>query len=110
MSSQGQVARLPPSTRTVPGQILTGFVHRSSGRRTVQLTGPRAVVPPGWLVWEAFRGPVPPGMRVAHLGGAGSNDRLENLALVPFSAGITRARAATRSGTRGAANVRLGDA
>jgi len=53
---------------------------------------------------------VPPGMRVAHLDGVGSNDRLENLALAPYSAGIARARAATRPGARGAANAMLGEA
>ena len=110
VSSHGRVARLAPSTRTVPGQILAGSVHRSSGQRTVQLTGPRAAVSPGRLVWEAFRGPMPPGMRVAHLDGAGGNDRLENLALVPSSAGTARARAATRPGGGGAANARLSDA
>ena len=90
VSSHGRVARLAPSTRTVPGQILAGSVDRSSGQRTVQLTGPRAAVSPGRLVWEAFRGPVPPGMRVAHLDGAGTNERLENLGLLPSANAYAR--------------------
>ena len=109
VSSHGHVARLAPSTRTVPGQLLAG--HMAHGSRMVQLTGPRAAVLASRLVWQAFRGPVPPGTRVARTGGPGSDDRLEHLALVPYNGRRTQLSAASRGSVRGRpANAKLGEA
>ena len=51
VSSRGRVARLAPSTRTVPGQILAGSLHKY-GYRVVRLTGPRATMQVHQLVWQ----------------------------------------------------------
>jgi hypothetical protein len=84
VSSHGRVARLAPSTRTAPGQILAGNVH-SNGYRMVQLSRPRATVPVHQLVWQAFHGAVPAGQRVGHESGDRLDDRLENLALITYT-------------------------
>jgi hypothetical protein len=84
VSSRGRVARLAPSTRTVPGQILAGSIHKN-GYRMMQLTGPRATVPAHQLVWQTFHGDVPAGQRITHKSGDVLDDHLENLALTTYS-------------------------
>jgi hypothetical protein len=83
VSSHGRVARLAPSTRTVPGQLLAGSTHKN-GYRMLQLTGPRVTIPVHQLVWRAFRGDVPAGRRLAHQNGDLLDDRLENLVPVTY--------------------------
>ena len=112
VSSHGRVARLAPSTRTVPGQILAGSLHRC-GHRVVRLTGPRATVQVHQLVWRTFRGDVPAGHRITYENGDPLDDRLDNLVPMthteqmarvyregkrqPWPAGNPRARLTPRS-------------
>ena len=84
VSSRGRVARLAPSTRTAPGQILAGSLH-NDGYRVVQLTRPRAKAPVHRLVWQTFRGQIPAGQRVTNENGNVLDDRLANLALATYS-------------------------
>ncbi len=105
VSSHGRVARLARGTRTRPGDVLAGHIHRIHGYRIVQLTDPRASIPVHRLVWRAFRGLVPAGLRITHANDNMTDDRLANLVLRSYSAQTTALYAAGKGPRlRGRAN------
>jgi len=94
VSSHGRVARLARGTRTRPGDLLAGHLHRIHGYRIVQLTDPRESVAVHRLVWRTFRGLVPAGLRITHANDNVTDDALSNLVLRSYSAQTTALYAA----------------
>lgn len=86
VSSDGRARRIARGPATRPGRELTPHLLRQGYRRfafcvghnVTQKTAHRAV-------WEAFVGPIPPGMQINHKNGVKDDNRLENLECVTAS-------------------------
>jgi hypothetical protein len=83
VSSEGQARRISPAQNTFPGRLLKPHTARHGYKRfafavenTVKHCNAHRVV------WEAFVGPIAPGLQINHKNGVKDDNRLSNLEVV----------------------------
>lgn len=83
VSSDGRGRRISPAQNTFPGRLLKPHTVRHGYKRfafAVDNTVKHCSVPR--VVWEAFVGPIAPGLQINHKNGVKDDNRLSNLEVV----------------------------